>query len=160
MHSTRWVPMCAVLTGIVASGCTGSHYAPAVGPGTSHTSAARGGTSVMACPYLGSQRVPASEMQHSGAAADRVVRDTFHPDSIIERVPVLTVDPVAPKVGLGSATTPRKFWAVVRREVARKPLSDRLPTGATPPPAGTVFVYVTLVDDATLKLGGNFGPCG
>jgi hypothetical protein len=109
------------------------------------------------CPAFEPYQIDQAQMQHTSSEADRVVTASFPNDSLVETFPVLVADPVAPKVGLGSATTPRKMWVAVRRQVATaRPPGSLGPPGATP---GTVSIVATLVDDETLQLGGNLG-CG
>jgi hypothetical protein len=71
---------------------------------------------------------------------------------------VLVADPVANKVGLGAASETRLMWAVDGESVAKHSARDAAFRGGPGSryPDGTVFQIVTLVDDATLMLGGNF----
>ncbi len=108
---------------------------------------------------VGSSRVP----QHDRAAVEAVVRKAgVGPESITGVQAVMVTDPVAPKLGLGKATSPRLMWAITGTSVTRPPTyrvdareGVRLPVY----PVGTVLRSLTLVDDLTLSLAGNFS-CG
>ena len=74
--------------------------------------------------------------------------------------PALVTDPTAPKVGLGSATKARPMWmAYVLSKVARFNGGGAISRGGPPIGAqapGMRGLALTLIDDATLKFGGNF----
>src|SRR4051794_1945998 len=76
----------------------------------------------------------------------------------VSLLPALVTDPIAAKVGLGSATKARPMWMAYQVEKF-VPVTTNRQTFGKPPyaqAAGMRSLTLTLVDDATLKLGGNF----
>ena len=75
------------------------------------------------------------------------------PAESVSVYPALVRDPIADRVGLGDPAVERVMW-VIDGTVP----SVGGPGGPGPyPPPGTPLRNVTLVDDASLALGGNFG---
>ena len=103
--------------------------------------------------------VPASlTPQHDRKSVEAVwAKAHVGPTSLTSITPVLVADPFANKVGLGDPDEIRLMWAIDGTGVTKH--HDRFGPGGGPAPVypdGTVLQVVTLIDDATLKLGGNF----
>lgn len=88
---------------------------------------------------------------HSESQARAAAAHVVPSDAITRVVAAMVSDPLGIKLGL--PTTPRVMW-VIYHDTVYQPLPDHGPATTTPP--GTVFHLLTLVDDETLKLGGNF----
>ena len=96
-------------------------------------------------------------LSHNEAEARGVVaRSGVGSSNVTGVYPALVVDPVAAKISQDWGSTPRPMWVIDGTVTVR-----RRPPGARGPLqvylAGTVLRVITLVDDATLRLGGNFG---
>ena len=109
------------------------------------------------CAGLTIRAVPTDQLTRTRDEVEAVVPK----GGVVTAVPALVTDPLAPKVGLGSGKEARPMWLAYRVE---KLAVHRDNTGGSfghhPPFAGAPgmrTLSVTLVDDATLKLGGNFG---
>jgi hypothetical protein len=94
---------------------------------------------------------------HSSAEARNVAeRQHVGPEQITDVAPAIVTDPTGIKLGL--RTTARVMWIIFGDDVhdldADGPVPH--PPGMTP---GAVTHVLTLVDDETLELGGNFA-CG
>lgn len=150
----RIVATASLLTVVcLASGAVAA--AQVTSSGSHRTVVSVGPTGDVSCPPYEAFRVPVDQMRHTAAQAEAVVRAYFVGDQLTAAIPVRLADPIANKVKLGSPTTVRYMWVIIRREVARPRPPDSLgPPGPSP---GTVFILATLVDDQTLQLGGNFG---
>jgi hypothetical protein len=68
--------------------------------------------------------------------------------------PALVQDPIASKVGLGNPHDWRVMWVAYYQRKVRSGVGDS-GTTAVMPALGTIFDTATLVDDASLRLGGN-----
>jgi hypothetical protein len=87
-------------------------------------------------------RRPAGQLNHVG------------PERITAVVAAIVADPIGIKLGL--PTTPRVMWVIYGDNTHRGGPADAA-VGPGPYPApGTATHSLTLVDDATLKLAGNF----
>jgi hypothetical protein len=90
---------------------------------------------------------------HTADQARAVAAHLGPPTESVSVYPALVRDPIADKVGLGDTAAERVMW-VIDGTVP----SVGGPGGPGPfPPPGTPLREVTLVDDASLALGGNFG---
>lgn len=98
-------------------------------------------------------------LSHDEAEARGVVARNFvGPSGVTGVHPALVVSPVAAKISPDWGSTPRPMWVIEGTEtVSRRPPGARGPIQVYP--AGTVLRVITLVDDATMRLGGHFG-CG
>lgn len=89
---------------------------------------------------------------------DVVARSGVGPSTVTGVYPALVVDPIAAKISPDWGATPRPMWVIDgTKTVGRRPPEARGPSPVYP--VGTVLRVITLVDDATLRLGGNFA-CG
>jgi hypothetical protein len=107
------------------------------------------GLSVMALP-------PSVRPTHSTSQVRAVFRR--HAGTITTIVPAYVEDPVASKLGLGEPTRPRLMWVVsllTRVDGPGANSDSGRPAGPFAYP-NTRVASLSLVDDATLKLGGNF----
>lgn len=95
---------------------------------------------------------------HTAPAAEAVWRDAHvGPDSKTSTTLIWAVDPVAIKLGFTSPDQPRLLWQIVGTSVYEPPSHAGL--GPAPNPTltpGEILRSLTLVDDATLRLAGNF----
>jgi hypothetical protein len=172
--------------GVLASGCAAASTAESAdGSGSSAVSSTLVGPQVSSLPVTASSSSPASpapaaqpsllcsalglridalpvgtHVEHTDqdalrAAAAANVGPTAH-----VRVYVAWVqDPTADKVGLGDNTQFRVMWVLDGTDTTAIPSPGELiapapPAGAASP--GTVYRTVTLIDDQSMKLGGNF----
>jgi hypothetical protein len=98
---------------------------------------------------------PGEQPVHTSAEASDVARRAHvGPESNIRTYAASVKDPFADKVGLGSPETARTMWVVDGQVTATMSAERRLPADTRSP--GTISRVVTLIDDATLGLGGNF----
>jgi len=172
--------------GVLASGCAAaSTTQSAEGPGSSAVSSTLVGPQVTSVPVTASSSSPASpapaaqptllcsalglridalpvgthvehtEQDAMRAAAAANVGPTSH-----VRVYVAWVqDPTADKVGLGDNTQFRVMWVLdgtgtTATPSPRGPIGPAADGGAASP--GSVYRTITLIDDQSMKLGGNF----
>ena len=150
---------------------TGTVYAIHLIDGPRETNAARatfpavspptGPVSYSSCGYpnLNVQPLPpGTTLAHTAAQALQTAKDIGPHDNITVAARLVT-DPVANKVLLGPADVPRVMWVLDGTYTVHRDPNSNVPYTADSPKDGTVERVVTLVDDATLTLGGNFS-CG
>lgn len=96
-----------------------------------------------------------TEPSHDATSArDVAAANHVGPERITAVVAAIVADPIGIKLGL--PTTPRVMWVIYGDNTHRGGPADA-GVGPGPYPApGTVTHSLTLVDDATLKLAGNF----
>jgi hypothetical protein len=113
-----------------------------------------------ACPGSGltiTDLPVAERMTHSPAQARSAFSRHGPSGHIIDVFPAVVTDPIAAKLGLGSATTPRRMWVIYR--ITTLLSSSRNGESGSAAPAGlpgTRLAQISLLDDATLGPGGTF----
>jgi hypothetical protein len=110
-------------------------------------------------PGLAAQQAPSGTTgQHSSAQAQAAagIPAGAQPRSYLAMV----TDPTAPKLGLGSAADARLMWVFITQNNNADLSQASRPPGHGPYhpsyPPGTVFNYISLVDDLTLAPAGSF----
>lgn len=99
-----------------------------------------------------------SRLVHTGVDAAQVAAAAHVGPTENVRIYALWVrDPTADKVGLGDSSQFRAMWVIDGTEIA--PSADPGRAAPPPEPAGLIYRTISLIDDQTLKLGGNFS-CG
>jgi hypothetical protein len=154
----RSMVLWAALLSYALVGCTGAleHTSAPSGLARAASSAAQVDASYPHCvenPDLKMVPLPAGTRLRRTAQQARDAAQVVGPRNDVRVYPALVTDPTAPKVGL--PVGPRPMWVVDGHNVVQ-PQTNGPPTVYK---AGTVLRQVTLVDDATLGLGGNFA-CG
>jgi hypothetical protein len=98
-----------------------------------------------------------ARMTHTAAQVRTAIAQQHTGGHIVGIYPALVKDPFASKLGLGSATVRRRMWVVytVRTTGPERSTSGPGPSPAFMPLPNTKIADLTLLDDATLRSGGD-----
>lgn len=150
--------LCVVITGITG-GCSTSSAgrSQVTAAGLESVPSSSASTQGCAGSPVDAQPVPAGQKAtHTAAEAEAVWKNAHvGPSSLTSITLIWAVDPVAIKLGLASPDQPRLLWQIVGTRIYEPPSH----VGPPPDPKltpGEVLRSSTLVDDATLRLAGNF----
>jgi hypothetical protein len=155
----RWLMPAAAAAALV--GVTAGVFGLAHASRTHHSSPTGAAAVELGCsiPGLAAQPAPSGTTgQHSSAQAQAVagIPADAQPRSYLAMV----TDPTAPKLGLGSAADARLMWIFITQDDNADLSQASRPPGHGPHhpsyPPGTVFNYISLVDDLTLAPAGSF----
>ena len=175
----------ALTVGVLASGCAASTAHSADGSGSIAVSSTLAGPLVSSLPITASSSTPASpaattqpslpctalglridalpvgtHVEHTDRDALRVaVAAHVGPAAHVRTYVAWVRDPTADKVGLGDNTQFRVMWVLDGTDTTAipspgEPIGPAPDGGAASP--GSVYRTITLIDDQTMKLGGNF----
>jgi hypothetical protein len=114
----------------------------------------------LSCSALGLRMDPLPvgvHVEHTDQDALRVAAAAqVGPSTHVRTYVAWVQDPTADKVGLGDDAQFRVMWVLDGTDIAAAPHQDE--PHAAPPMAspGTAYRTLTLIDDQTMKLGGNF----
>jgi hypothetical protein len=181
----RLCTVSAVAVGVLASGCAAASTAQlAHGSGSGVVSSTVVGPQVSSLPVTASSSSPASpvptaqlsllcsalglridalpagtHVEHTGQDALRAAAAAnVGPTSHLRVYAAWVQDPTADKVSLGDNADFRVMWVLAGTDTTATPSPDERigpapNVGASP---GTVYRTITLIDDQSMKLGGNF----
>jgi len=164
-----------VTVGVLASGCSAASTVRSAGFGSSAVTAASVGVEVSSLPiahspqpcYAAGLRIDAlpvgTHVEHTEQDALRAAAAAnVGPTSQVRVYVAWVQDPVANKVSLGDSAQFRVMWVLDGTDTTVTPSPGELiapasSAGAASP--GTVYRTITVIDDQSMKLGGNF-DCG